>query len=333
LPIFYCEPLRSLLVGSACANGCYRRVAVIRKNVGHRPNLPLSRPSRQPKQAVVRVDIDLPLGISFAKLGYRNSVNIAMTMGIALSRRGLIGVLSAAAAGTLAWPLAAPGQDKLETASVRLVLDPSTCLAPEYVAEALLRDEGFTTIEYVEVATDADDQASIAEGKADFAVDFALKYVTAIDAGLPITVLGGLHIGCFELFVHESIRNIHDLRGRRIGGEAIGGSSAQQFLVSLGAAIGFDAVRDVHWVTEGTPSPLELFVKGELDAFLAHPPEVQQLRARRVGHVLVSSTNDRPWSQYYCCAIGANNDFIRKHPVATKGLSRNKRAIWRVGVR
>jgi NitT/TauT family transport system substrate-binding protein len=159
--------------------------------------------------------------------------------------------------------------------------------------------------------------------KADFAVDFALKYVTAIDAGLPITVLGGLHIGCFELFVHESIRNIHDLKGRRIGGEAIGGSSAQQFLVSLGAAIGFDAVRDVRWVTEGTPAPLELFLKGELDAFLAHPPEVQQLRARGVGHVLVSSTNDRPWSQYYCCVIGTNNDFIRKHPVATKAVIRS----------
>jgi NitT/TauT family transport system substrate-binding protein len=79
-------------------------------------------------------------------------------------------------------------------------------------------------------------------------------------------------------------------------------------------------VRDVHWVTAGTPSPLELFVKGELDAFLAHPPEVQQLRARGVGHVLVSSTTDRPWAQYYCCMLGVHNEYLRKHPVAAKAV-------------
>ena len=50
---------------------------------------------------------------------------------------------------------------------------------------------------------------------------------------------------------------------------------------------------------------------------------MQQLRARGIGHVLVSSTNDRPWSQYYCCVIGANNEFLRKHPVATKAVIRS----------
>jgi NitT/TauT family transport system substrate-binding protein len=245
-----------------------------------------------------------------------------MAAGMALTRRSLVGGLSLASAGVLAWPLAAPAQNKLETDKVRIVQDPSTCLAPQYVAEAMLRDEGFKNIEYIAVANDADDQATIAQGKADFAADFALKYVAAIDAGLPITVLAGLHVGCFELFAHQSIRNIRDLKGKRIGGETLG-ASAPAFLVSLGAAIGFDAVRDVHWVTEGTPPPLEQFIKGDLDAFLAHPPEVQRLRARGVGHVVVSSTTDRPWSQYYCCVIGANNDYISKYPVATTAMIRS----------
>jgi NitT/TauT family transport system substrate-binding protein len=244
-----------------------------------------------------------------------------MAAGTALTRRGFVGGLSVAAAGVSAWPLAAPAQGKLETKSVRLVQDPSTCLAPQYVAEALLRDEGFIDIQYIEVASDADDQEAIARGKSDFALDFALKYVTAIDVGLPITVLSGLHVGCFELFAHDPIRNIRDLKGKRIGGETIG-SSSPAFLVSLGAAIGFDAVREVQWVTDSTPPPLELFAKGELDAFLAHPPEVQQLRARGIGHVLVSSTTDRPWSQYYCCVLGVNNDYLRKHPVATQAVVR-----------
>jgi NitT/TauT family transport system substrate-binding protein len=244
-----------------------------------------------------------------------------MKAGMELTRRGFLGGVSLTSAGVLAWPLASPAEAKLETTSVRMFGDPSTCVAPQYVAEALLRDEGFTDIGYVETSSDAEVQAAVAQGKVDFAMDFALKYVTALDAGMPLTVVAGIHIGCFELFAHANIRNIRDLKGKKIGADAIG-SSATAFLVSLGTAIGFDATRDVQWVTGGPPSPLELFAKGELDAFLAHPPEVQQVRARGIGHVIVSSTTDRPWSQYYCCVLGVNNDYLRKHPVASKSVVR-----------
>ena len=27
---------------------------------------------------------------------------------------------------------------------------------------------------------------------------------------------------------------------------------------------------------------------------------------------------DRPWSQYFCCLVVGNREFVRKHPVATK---------------
>jgi len=33
---------------------------------------------------------------------------------------------------------------------------------------------------------------------------------------------------------------------------------------------------------------------------------------------VVNSTVDRPWSQYCCCLVGANREFVRKHPAATK---------------
>ena len=239
-----------------------------------------------------------------------------------LSRRHVVGGLSLLGAGALLPSLTVTAaEDRLETTAVRLVQDPSTCVAPEYVVEDLLRAEGFREIGYVEVASDADDQKMLNENKADFALDFALKFVTAIDAGDPLTVLSGVHAGCFELFARDSIRNIRDLKGKSIGGDAIG-ASGPAFLVSLRAAIGFDAVRDVRWVIESKPSPMQRFIDGELDAFLAHPPEVQQLRARRIGHVLVSSSSDRPWSQYFCCMLGARSDYVRKYPVATKRVVR-----------
>ncbi len=48
------------------------------------------------------------------------------------------------------------------------------------------------------------------------------------------------------------------------------------------------------------------------------PPDPQELRARRIGHVVVNSAKDRPWSQYVCCIVVGNREFVRKNPVATK---------------
>jgi hypothetical protein len=77
--------------------------------------------------------------------------------------------------------------------------------------------------------------------------------------------------------------------------------------------------------SEASIAPMELFADGKIDAWLGFPPEPQELRARKVGHVVVNSSIDRPWSQYYCCMLGGNRDFIRRNPVATK---RVLRAMW-----
>jgi NitT/TauT family transport system substrate-binding protein len=31
---------------------------------------------------------------------------------------------------------------------------------------------------------------------------------------------------------------------------------------------------------------------------------------------------DRPWSQYFCCMLTGNREFVRNHPVATKRATR-----------
>ena len=67
---------------------------------------------------------------------------------------------------------------------------------------------------------------------------------------------------------------------------------------------------------------MELFAEGKVDAFLGFPPEPQAMRARKIGRVVVNSSVDRPWSQYYCCVLAGNRDFIRKNPVATKRVLR-----------
>jgi NitT/TauT family transport system substrate-binding protein len=34
--------------------------------------------------------------------------------------------------------------------------------------------------------------------------------------------------------------------------------------------------------------------------------------------VIVDSAMDRPWSQYFCCLLTSNMDFVHKYPIATK---------------
>jgi NitT/TauT family transport system substrate-binding protein len=67
---------------------------------------------------------------------------------------------------------------------------------------------------------------------------------------------------------------------------------------------------------------MELFAEGKIDAFLGFAPEPQELRARHVGHVILNTGVDRPWSQYFCCMLTGNREYVRKYPVATKRVLR-----------
>jgi NitT/TauT family transport system substrate-binding protein len=89
-----------------------------------------------------------------------------------------------------------------------------------------------------------------------------------------------------------------------------------RLLTLMAAQVGLDPRKDIRWVTG--PSVKQQFIAGKIDAYLSAPPESQELRARHIGHVIVNTAVDRPWSQYFCCLLGANRDFARNNPVATK---------------
>jgi NitT/TauT family transport system substrate-binding protein len=239
---------------------------------------------------------------------------------IVQTRRRFLNTLALVGAGGLlgARPALA-GDGALETTTVRLQKSAAICIAPQYIAEALLRAEGFTDIRYVDGP--AGDSEPLARGKVDFDTNYASNFVRAIDAGEPITLLGGVMVGCFELFGNEGIRNIADLKGKSVGVQALG-SNPHALLTLLAAQVGLDPVKDLHWVTDPSEKPIERFVEGKIDAFLGFPPEPQDLRARHIGHVLVNTAVDHPWSQYFCCLLGGNADYVRMHPVATKRVLR-----------
>ena len=129
--------------------------------------------------------------------------------------------------------------------------------------------------------------------------------------------MAGIHVGCFELFATDRIRTIRDLKGKTVSlGELRSGRHA--FLVTVLTHVGLDPVRDVNLLVHPPREAMRLLAEGQIDAFVGFPPEPQELRAKQIGHVLVNSTLDRPWSQYFCCLLVASREFVAKYPVATK---------------
>src|SRR6516165_6275390 len=242
---------------------------------------------------------------------------------ITKTRRRFLTALSLAGTAGLVRPRRIfAAENTLETTTVRIADLPGICIAPQYVAEEILRAEGFTDVRYVRLAPGSNTPEGIASGEVDFGINFASVLVTGLDRGVEMTVLGGVHVGCFELFVNEESRSLIELKGKRVGITYLG-SPGHLFLSAMAAHVGIDPGKDLHWVTSDQPGgALELFTDGKVDAFLGFPPDTQELRAQHIGRVIVNSALDSPWSQYYCCMLAGNRAFVRNYPIATKAVLR-----------
>jgi len=235
------------------------------------------------------------------------------------SRRKFLGAL------TLAWTAkflalrheSIAAEPPPETGKIRVIEPPEICSGTTLIAaQELLKAEGFTQLQAVKM-TGIDGVNAVARGEADFTITPVPSLVTRVDAGEQLTLLSGIHIGCFELFGSERIRSLSDLKGKRVGVSALG-SGRHIFLATMLAHVGLDPRRDVDWVTRPVAESMQMFARGDIDAFMGFPPEPQELRAKKIGRVVVNTTTDKPWSQYFCCMVVANREFVRKHPAATK---------------
>jgi NitT/TauT family transport system substrate-binding protein len=233
------------------------------------------------------------------------------------TRRQFLATLSlASAAGFVRAPPSLAAEGAIETGTVRIPWGPAICIAPQYVGEGLLRAEGFTDIRFVKGSM-SDMFEMIRRGEVDFGMTEPIMLLRAIVDGAPMVVLAGVHGGCYELFAQQGLHRVSELKGKPV-------ATDNPWLFDLIAAqVGLDPA-DIHSIDSSNPSikPLELFAQGKVDAYLGFPPGPQDMRARGLGHVLVSTATDRPWSQYFCCMLAANRDYVRNHPVATKRAMR-----------
>jgi NitT/TauT family transport system substrate-binding protein len=238
-------------------------------------------------------------------------------MQIRQNRRHFLASASlAAAAGVLGARGSLADEGPPETTTIRLARIPAICVAPGYIADALLRAEGFTDIQYLPISHGN----AVARGEIDFHLETAAWVASNIDAGEPITALAGVHGGCYELFAHDPIRSVTDLKDRRVGVPQTLGSSGHLLLASMAAYVGLDPHDDVDWVTSDSGDFLEEFVEvGSTPFSGSHPSRRSCATARSVG-----SSSARPrtspgpiTSAARRTADGTSSTRIRSPPSAT----------------
>lgn len=86
--------------------------------------------------------------------------------------------------------------------------------------------------------------------------------------------------------------------------------------------VGLDPDRDLNWVVDPAVDLKQMFIDQNIDAYLTSAPWPQELRARNIGHSIINSSTDPPWSQYLCCMLAGSTEFVRRYPIATKRLLR-----------
>ena len=230
-------------------------------------------------------------------------------------RMFLRGVALAGTAGFLGMrPRSAAAEPPLETKRIRIAQIPAICLAPQYIAEELLRGEGFTDVQYVKVPQAQNLKSSLA-GDIDLSADAAPGIVLEMDAGAPLVTLAGIHAGCFELVGTDRIHRISDLKGKTV---AVADPGRKGFVASMAIQVGLDPRKDIKWVEKSGEEAIRVLAEGKIDAYLGFPPEPQEMRAKKIGHVVVNTATDKPWSQYFCCMAFSSREFVRRNPVATK---------------
>ncbi len=236
------------------------------------------------------------------------------------NRREFVGGMALAGAGAYLGidPGLSFAEPPPETTTIRFQQLRAGCWVPQLVAEDLLREEGFTDIQYVKTKSEAISQKDLLAGNLDLSMGFSGQLVRDIVPGNQMVFISGLHAGCYSLIGSDKINSVRDLKGKKVWAWSDMVSGPVVFFKALVAYVGLDPDKDIEYVTVSKDEALEMFKRGEIDAFMSFPPGPQQLRAQGIGKELVNTNVDKPWSQYFCCSVIANRDFIRKNPVATR---------------
>jgi len=121
------------------------------------------------------------------------------------------------------------------------------------------------------------------------------------------------------VFASDRVRSIADLKGKTVGLYGGLGLDDHLFISMFAAYVGLDPQKDINWVVYPSDEDrIRLLTEGNIDALFMGPPRSIELREKKVAHIVLNTTADPPWSEYFCCLIASTKEFVRKNPIATK---------------
>ena len=164
---------------------------------------------------------------------------------------------------------------------------------------------------------------SIATGKTDAGVSFALQWLKPLEQGLQVNFTTGVHGGCIRLLAKagSGLTTVPQLRGKRIGVTAMVAAAKNFYAIQLTKA-GIDPNSDVEWrVFPG--DLLDVAMKnGEIDAIADADPNVNILEKRNKGQLVTIDTNlDGPYRDLSCCVLGIRASLIQNEPDVARALT------------
>ena len=185
---------------------------------------------------------------------------------------------------------------------------------PLYVAEELLRAEGFTDVRYVSAGQRRQPVASmIAQRRGRLRPD--LRRHGRLSRWMPACRSRRWRAcmsGCFELFAHEPIRS-----HQRPEGQARRHPDARLERASLpldhgDATSGSTRTRTSTGCASPTATPWSCSPTARSTPFSAFRPSRRSCAPASIGRVILNTAMDQPWSQYFCCMIYGNRDCVRE---------------------
>lgn len=153
---------------------------------------------------------------------------------------------------------------------------------------------------------------SIATGKTDAGVSFALQWLKPLEQEMQVSFTTGVHGGCIRLLVAKSsgITKLAQLCGKRIGATSMVAAAKNFYSIQL-VKLGIDPLTGVDW----RPYPADLLglalQKGEIDAIADADPSVYLTEKHSNGALITIDTNlEGPYRDLSCCVLGIRNSLI-----------------------
>lgn len=204
-----------------------------------------------------------------------------------------------------------------ETPTIRLPKGAISSFLTVAAASELLKEEGFTDVQYVNPRRPEAVFAEFASGGFDMMLVPSPMATLRIDADDPIVVLGGVNAGVFQILGREAITSMGDFRGKTLVTSGRGAPDDVFLAVTL-ANVGIDVRTDVTVVTLPHNEAANALSSGEADGMTSYPPFAHGVQAKGIGHVVLDANVDGPWSQYLFSMATVHRDFFTKNPMATK---------------